>query len=61
MVGLVQLLMDQGVFDTGFKFRAMVLPDDFINQASPKDMYDTAGMNAAQIAAKARELLDIAE
>jgi 1-deoxy-D-xylulose-5-phosphate synthase len=30
----------------------MVLPDIFIDQASPRDMYDVAGLNAEHIAAK---------
>lgn len=54
---VAQLLMDEGVFDTGFKLRTMTLPDIFIDQASPKDMYDTAAMNAEHITAKVLELL----
>ena len=57
---VAQLLADEGVFDTGLKFRSMVLPDTFIDQASPKDMYDVAAMNAPQIEAKVLEVLDIA-
>jgi 1-deoxy-D-xylulose-5-phosphate synthase len=38
----------------------MVLPDTFIDQASPKDMYDVAAMNAPQIEAKVLEVLGIA-
>ena len=38
----------------------MVLPDTFIDQASPKAMYDVAGMNAAHIEAKVLEALGIA-
>ncbi len=40
---VAQLLADQGVFDHGLKFRSMVLPDEFIDQASPEDMYAVAG------------------
>jgi len=46
---VAQLLADQGVFDSGLKFRSMVLPDIFIDQASPEAMYRVAGMDAAQI------------
>lgn len=53
---VAQLLAEGGVFDAGFKFRSMVLPDAFIDQASPADMYDTAAMNAEQIADKVRGL-----
>ncbi|MFT4151855.1 MAG: transketolase C-terminal domain-containing protein, partial [Paracoccaceae bacterium] len=55
-----QLLADEGVFDRGLKFRSMVLPDTFIDQASPEAMYAIAGMNAPQIEAKVLETLGIA-
>ncbi|MBJ6371839.1 1-deoxy-D-xylulose-5-phosphate synthase [Sedimentitalea arenosa] len=57
---VAQLLADEGVFDTGLKFRSMVLPDTFIDQASPDDMYAVAGMNAEQIEAKVLAVLGIA-
>ena len=44
-----QFLFEQGVFDKGFKFRSMVLPDIFIDQSSPEDMYHQAGLNASHI------------
>ncbi|RWR08051.1 1-deoxy-D-xylulose-5-phosphate synthase [Paenirhodobacter populi] len=55
-----QFLMEQGVFDRGYKFRAMVLPDTFIDHASPAAMYRAAGMNAADIEAKVLDLLNVA-
>ena len=57
---VAQLLADEGVFDQGLKFRSMVFPDTFIDQASPKDMYATAAMNAPDIEAKVLNLLGIA-
>ena len=57
---VAQLLAEEGVFDTGLKYRAMVLPDDFIDQASPADMYAVAGMNAEQIEAKVLDVLGVA-
>ncbi|MGB1511390.1 MAG: 1-deoxy-D-xylulose-5-phosphate synthase [Paracoccaceae bacterium] len=54
---VMQLLADHGVFDAGLKFRSMVLPDAFIDQASPMDMYNTAGLNAQHIAEKVMGLL----
>ncbi len=57
---VAQLLADEGVFDAGLKFRAMVLPDTFIDQASPADMYAVAGMDAAQIEARVLEVLGVA-
>jgi len=57
---VAQLLAEEGVFDRGLKFRSMVLPDTFIDQASPDDMYAVAGMNAAEIEAKVLEVLGVA-
>jgi 1-deoxy-D-xylulose-5-phosphate synthase len=57
---VAQLLAEEGVFDRGLKFRAMVLPDAFIDQASPADMYAVAGMNAPEIEARVLEVLGVA-
>ena len=57
---VAQLLADAAVFDRGLKFRSMVLPDTFIDQASPEAMYAVAGMNAPQIEAKVLEALGVA-
>lgn len=57
---VAQFLAEEGVFDRGIKFRSMVLPDIFIDQASPKAMYDIAGLNGSDIEAKILELLNIA-
>ncbi len=54
---VMQTLADHGVFDAGLKFRSMVFPDEFIDQASPTDMYNTAGLNAQHIAEKVMSLL----
>ena len=56
---VAQLLAEEGVFDHGLKFRSMVLPDTFIDQSSPEDMYATAGMNAPQIEAKVLDVLGV--
>jgi 1-deoxy-D-xylulose-5-phosphate synthase len=56
-----QLLADEGVFDSGFKYRSMVLPDTFIDHANPEDMYAAAGLNAADIVAKVLNVLGIAQ
>ncbi len=53
------LLAEEGVFDRGFKFRSMVLPDIFIDQASPRDMYAVAGLNAEDIEAKVLDVMGI--
>ncbi|PLL14820.1 1-deoxy-D-xylulose-5-phosphate synthase [Tabrizicola sp. TH137] len=57
---VAQLLADEGIFDTGLKFRSIVLPDIFIDQASPDRMYQIAGMDAAQIEAKVLSTLGVA-
>ncbi len=57
---VAQLLADEGVFDRGLRFRSMVLPDIFIDQASPERMYQIAGMDAAQIESKVLEALGVA-
>ncbi len=57
---VAQLLADEGVFDHGLKYRSMVLPDTFIDHASPEAMYRSAGMDAAQIEAKVLEVLGVA-
>ncbi|MCR9088133.1 MAG: 1-deoxy-D-xylulose-5-phosphate synthase [Rhodobacteraceae bacterium] len=56
---VAQTLAEGGVFDRGFKFRSMVLPDTFIDQASPADMYASAAMNAPDIEAKVLEVLGV--
>ena len=56
---VAQLLAEEGVFDAGLKFRSMVLPDTFIDQANPTDMYAVAGMNAKQIEAKVLSVLGV--
>ncbi|MCE0505543.1 1-deoxy-D-xylulose-5-phosphate synthase [Roseivivax sp. GX 12232] len=57
---VAQLLAEEGVFDKGLKFRSMVLPDVFIDQASPRDMYAVAGLNAEDIEAKVLDVLGVA-
>ncbi len=57
---VAQLLAEEEVFDHGLKFRSMVLPDIFIDQASPKAMYDVAGLNAEQIEKKVLDVLGVA-
>nr|WP_319947536.1 1-deoxy-D-xylulose-5-phosphate synthase [uncultured Shimia sp.] len=58
---VAQLLAESAVFDTGLKYRSMVLPDIFIDQANPKDMYDVAAMNAEQIESKVLATLGVAQ
>ena len=57
---VAHLLAEEGVFDTGLKYRSMVLPDVFIDQASPDQMYEAAGLTAADIEAKVLDVLGVA-
>ena len=58
---VMQFLANEGVFDHGLKFRSMVLPDEFIDQASPKEMYAKAGLNAGAIVDKVLNLLGVSQ
>ncbi|MEL6516320.1 MAG: 1-deoxy-D-xylulose-5-phosphate synthase [Pseudomonadota bacterium] len=58
---VAQLLAEEGVFDTGLRYRSMVLPDIFIDQASPADMYAVAALNASDIEAKVLDTLGVAD
>ena len=55
---VMQLLSDRGVFDTGLKFRSMILPDIFIDQDTPEKMYELAGLDSLSIATKVEETLN---
>ena len=43
---VLQAMAADGLLDRGLKVRTMCLPDRFIDQASPDDMYASAGLNA---------------
>ena len=58
---VMQFLADEGVFDHGLKFRSMVLPDEFIDQASPEEMYAQAGLNAGAIVDTVLNLLGVSQ
>ena len=51
------LLADRGIFDKGLKFRSMTLPDSFLEQDTPKKMYELAGLNSSQISKKILDIL----
>ena len=52
-----QMLSERGIFDKGLKIRSMILPDQFINQDTPENMYTIAGLNAEAIEQKAFDAL----
>jgi 1-deoxy-D-xylulose-5-phosphate synthase len=53
-------LMASGQLDRGVAIRTLCLPDRFIDQASPADMYADAGLTAQDIAAAALEAMGVA-
>ena len=55
---VMQLLSERGVFDTGLKFRSMMLPDIFIDQDTPDKMYEVAGLDNLSIIKKVEETLN---
>ena len=55
---VMQLLSERGVFDTGLKFRSMILPDIFIDQDTPDKMYEVAGLDNLSIIKKVEETLN---
>ena len=44
-----QMLSERGIFDKGLKIRSMILPDQFIDQDTPENMYKAAGLDAQAI------------
>ena len=55
---VMQFLSDLGVFDSGLKFRSMILPDTFINQDTPENMYKSAGLDSLSIVNKIENALN---
>jgi 1-deoxy-D-xylulose-5-phosphate synthase len=54
---VAQLLSDRGIFDKGLKFRSMFLPDFFLDQDTPDEMYKKSGLDCASIAEKVEIVL----
>ena len=55
---VMKLLSDRGFFDKGLKFRSMILPDKFLDQDTPDNMYKTAGLDADGIIQKVENVLN---
>jgi len=53
-----KLLSDRGFFDKGLKFRSMILPDKFLDQDTPEQMYKTAGLDCESIVQKVENVLN---
>ncbi len=54
---VLHFMAEQGLLDQGLKVRTMTLPDRFIDQASPDEMYLDAGLTAQDIARTALDAL----
>ncbi len=52
------LLSERGFFDKGLKFRSMILPDKFLDQDTPDNMYKTAGLDSNSIVEKIESILN---
>ena len=55
---VVQFLTNRGLIDKGIKFRSMILPDYFIDQDAPENMYKIAGLDSKGIEEKIIETLN---
>jgi 1-deoxy-D-xylulose-5-phosphate synthase len=55
---VMQFLANEGVFDKGLKFRAMTLPDIFIDHEKPEKQYEIAGLKRPDIVSTALLALD---
>ena len=53
-----RLLSERGFFDKGLKFRSMILPDKFLDQDTPVNMYKTAGLDCDSIVEKVESILN---
>ena len=52
------LLSERGFFDSGLKFRSMILPDKFLDQDTPDNMYKIAGLDSDSIVEKIENILN---
>ena len=51
-------LNEKNLLDNNIKFRSMILPDKFLDQDKPEEMYKEAGLDNKSIEAKVLETLD---
>ena len=55
---VVNFLSKKGLMDANLKFRSMMLPDIFIDQDTPENMYKTANLDAKSIEEKVIDALN---
>ncbi len=58
---VLEWLARDGAFDRGAKVRTMTLPDRFIDQATPDEMYEDAGLTAEDITGTVLETLGVVD
>ncbi|PTX57967.1 1-deoxy-D-xylulose-5-phosphate synthase [Litoreibacter ponti] len=56
---VLEWLASEGAFDRGLKIRTLTLPDRFIDQASPEEMYADAQLSSHDIAATCLETMGV--
>ena len=54
---VMQMLTERGIFDKGLKMRSMILPDKFLDQDTPEEMYKKAGLDCDSIIEKVENVL----
>ena len=54
---VMQMLSEKGIFDKGLKMRSMILPDKFLDQNTPEEMYKKAGLDCDSIVEKVENVL----
>ena len=55
---VVDFLSKKGLMDSNLKFRSMTLPDVFIDQDTPENMYKLANLDASSIEEKILDILN---
>ena len=55
---VVNFLSKKGLIDTNLKFRSMILPDIFIDQDTPDNMYKIANLDASSIEEQVLDVLN---
>ena len=55
---VVNFLSKKGLMDANLKFRSMMLPDIFIDQDTPENMYKAANLDAKSIEEKVIDALN---
>ena len=55
---VVDFLTKKGLMDSNLKFRSLTLPDIFIDQDTPENMYKFANLDANSIEEKVLDLLN---